>query len=241
MTSHADDTSNAPAARSAVGRRTIARGAAWSVPVVAVALAAPAEAHYSGGCLSGKLAWSTCTRRGQLNKPLVTAGGTGVTVMVTDSGDTSHSANGVVTDTTTGGLSPVMRFYDENAVTDTIQTITLTFSMPVQNVSFSLLDVDSEISGSGSTSRRYQDEIRIITPASWSGSKHSNVKGSGTDGDPYRALTTDSPVSGSSGSSNVDLSFVGPLTQISFSYAQDGKVFGDPYIGISDISFQYCS
>lgn len=238
MTSHVDDNSSAPGARKGVGRRTITRGAAWSVPVIAVAVAAPAAANTSGGgCLTGKLDWDSCSGRTGLDKTLITAGGTGVTVMVTVGGDTSHSGNGAVTGTTTGGQSKVMRFYDENGVKNTSQTVTITFSSEVQNVSFSLLDVDSAISG---RTREYEDEVRIISPASWSGSTHSNVTGSGTSNDPYRAVDTDSPVDGSSSKSNVDLTFAGPLTQIVFTYAQNGTVYGDPYIGISDIYFQHC-
>ncbi len=46
------------------------------------------------------------------------------------------------------------------------------------------------------------------------------------------------PIDGSSSSSNVDLTWPGKLSSISFTYAQDGKVEGGPFIGISDISFQ---
>jgi hypothetical protein len=67
------------------------------------------------------------------------------------------------------------------------------------------------------------------------------VTGSGTAAAPYRAVNTNSPVDGSSNASNVDLSWAGPLSSISFTYKQDGSVDGDPFIGISDLSFQYCS
>ena len=39
---------------------------------------------------------------------------------------------------------------------------------------------------------------------------------------------------------NVDLTWTGPVSSVSFTYRQDGTVDGDPFIGISDISFQYC-
>ena len=127
-----------------------------------------------------------------------------------------------------------MRFYDQENKADTSQTITITFSKEVQNVSFALLDVDSK---AGWPRDAYQDEVIVLTPG-WTGVKHSNVKGSGTASDPYRGRTTDSPVDGSSSKSNVDLSWAGKLSSVSFRYAQDGKVDGAPYIGISDISFE---
>jgi hypothetical protein len=45
-------------------------------------------------------------------------------------------------------------------------------------------------------------------------------------------------VDGSSTSSNVDLTWPGKLSSVSFKYAEDGKANGGPFIGISDIFFQ---
>jgi len=229
MTPHVQDHEHARL----IGRRAVARGAAWSVPVVALAVAAPASASTSGGCLTGKLDWDGLKNEKQTGKVLVPTGSTGVTVMITTTGDTTAAGNGVVTDTITGGLSKVIRFTSENNHRNTVQQVTVTFSKAVRNVSFSLLDVDSKTGG-------YQDLVTILT-AGWTGTKHSNVIGDGTPAHPYRAKNTNSPVLGSSADSNVDLSFAGPLTSISFAYAQDGRMTGDPFIGISDIVFQSCT
>jgi hypothetical protein len=234
MTPHVQDHEQARL----IGRRAVTRGAAWSVPVVAVAMAAPASANTSGACTSGKLDWDQLANGDQTGKVLVPLGGTGVTVTITTTGDNGAANNGQVTATTTGGQSKVMRFYDLNNKTNTSQQVTITFSKPVRNVSFSLLDVDSQTGSFGS--QAYEDLVTIVT-AGWSGTKHANIVGDGTPAHPYRAKNADSPVAGSSPDSNVDLGFAGPLTSISFIYGQDGKVNGDPFIGISDISFQYCS
>jgi hypothetical protein len=230
MTSHVDEKSTTPL----VGRRAVARGAAWSLPVVALAVAAPANAATSV-CKSttGKLDWDVfASNSNQLNKVLTTSI-SGVTVKVTVTGDYA-AGNGNVVSTSTGGLSKVMRFYDMENKNNTSQTILITFSKQVQNVAFSLLDVDSQ---SGRVENAYEDLVIVNTPG-WVGTKHSNVKGSGTTADPYRGRTTDSPVDGSNSNSNVDLSWASKLTQVSFTYAQDGRVNGAPFIGISDISFQ---
>jgi len=233
MTPHVHDQEQARL----LGRRAVTRGAAWSVPVVAVAVAAPASASTSSGCVTGKLDWDLLGNGTQTGKVLVPQGGTGVTVTITTTGDTTADGNGAVTSATTGGQSKVMRFTSPNGRPNTVQQVTITFSKSVQNVSLSLLDVDSSITNG---IRAYEDLVTILTTP-WSGTKHSNVTGDGTPAHPYRAANLDSPVDGSSGASNVDLSFAGPLTSIKFTYAQDGKVFGDPFIGISDILFQSCS
>jgi hypothetical protein len=235
MNTQLDERSRAPRQ---VGRRAVARGAAWSIPVVTLAVAAPAMAASGCKLTTGLLSWDLFgSGTNQTGKALATSGGTGVTVTVSLSGDTGAANNGEVTSTTTGGLSKVMRFYDLNNNSNTSQTVTLTFSQPVQNLSFSLLDVDSASSGRGQAA--YEDLV-IVNTAGWTATKHSNVKGNGTTALPYRAQNTNSPEAGSSADSNVDLGWTGPISSVSFTYKQDGSVNGDPFIGISDIAFQRC-
>jgi hypothetical protein len=236
MTPHVQDHDHARL----IGRRAVARGAAWSVPVVALAVAAPANAATSVSCAPGTLSWDNYTAgTNQLGKVLVPTGAnlTGLTLSVTTTGDTTAANNGEVTSTSTGGKSNVLRFYDVNNKNNTSQLVTITFSKPVQNLSFSLLDVDSQIGSFGSVA--YEDLVTVVT-AGWSGTKHANIIGDGTPAHPYRAKNNDSPVAGSSADSNVDLTFAGPLTSVSFVYGQDGKVNGNPFIGISDLTFSYC-
>lgn len=236
MTPHVQDHDHARL----IGRRAVTRGAAWSVPVVALAVAAPANAATSVSCAPGTLSWDNYTSgSNQLGKVLVPTGSnlTGLTVSVTTTGDTTADNNGEVTSTTTGGQSKVLRFYDVNNKRNTSQLVTITFSKPVQNLSFSLLDVDSQDGSFGTNA--YEDLVTVVT-AGWSGTKHANVIGDGTPAHPYRAKNTDSPVAGGSADSNVDLTFAGPLSSVSFIYGQDGKVNGNPFIGISDLTFSYC-
>ncbi|HEX4473118.1 MAG TPA: hypothetical protein VH085_14195 [Nocardioides sp.] len=201
---------------------------------LAVAAPASASASHTSTCVTGLLDWDSFKDGStQTGLNLTPGGNTGVTLRVTTSGDTAKT-NGQVTKTTTGGKSSVLRFYDVNNKKNTSQTVTITFSKTVRNVQFSLLDVDS-------STGEYEDLVQIVSPTTYTGAVHSNVTGAGTKAKPYRAKTTNSPVAGSSANSNVDLAFVGPLTSISFIYGQDGTVGGDPFIGISDISFQYCS
>ena len=114
--------------------------------------------------------------------------------------------------------------------------VALTGRQLLQNLSFSLLDVDSQ---SGLLQNAYEDLV-VINTAGASAHRHSNVKGAGTVAAPYRAKNTNSPVAGSSADSNVDLGWTGPISSVSFTYKQDGSVSGNPFIGISDLSFQRC-
>jgi hypothetical protein len=226
-----------PRAPRQVGRRAVTRGAAWSIPVVSLAVAAPAMAASGCKMTTGTLSWDVYPAGSkQTGVALATAGGTGVTVTVTVSGDTGAAGNGLVTSESTGGLSQVMRFYDLNNKLDTSQTVTLTFSQPVQNLSFSLLDIDSH----GDNERTAYADLVVINTAGATSVKHENVKGSGTAASPFRAANNDSPVLDSSANGNVDLSWTGPVSSVSFTYAQNGKVDGSPFIGISDLSWQRC-
>lgn len=223
-----------------VGRRAVTRGAAWSIPVISLAVAAPAMAASGCKMTTGQLSWDVfADNSDQTGKALATTGGTGVTVTVSLSGDTGADNNGKIwSSTQTGGLDKVLRFFDLNNVANTAQTITLTFSKPVQNVSFSLLDIDSAPGG-------YYDQV-IINTAGFTGSKHSNVigagaaTGNGNNSGPYRPPDDNHAVSGSNSDGNVDLSWTGPVSSISFVYRQNGTMNGNPFIGISDIAFQYC-
>src|SRR3954447_22151231 len=135
MTPHVQDHDQARM----IGRRAVTRGAAWSVPVVALAMAAPANAATSVSCVTGKLDWDKIKDGNQTDKVLVPVGGNGVTVTVSTTGADDADNNGDVTSTVTGGLSKVMRFYDVNNKNNTSQQVTITFSKTVRNVSFSLL------------------------------------------------------------------------------------------------------
>ena len=206
--------------------------------MVSLAVAAPAMAASGCKLTTGMLSWTSfASGSNQTGKALATSGGTGVTVTVSMTGATGADNNGLIWSTTqTGGLSKVLRFFDLNNVANTQQVVTLTFSKPIQNLSFSFLDVDSAKQGNQAA---YEDLVIVNTPG-WTATKHSNVIGSGTAAAPYRAVNTNSPVAGSSNASNVDMSWVGPISSVSFTYKQDGSVNGNPFIGISDIAFQYC-
>jgi hypothetical protein len=229
-------------ARTQVGRRSLTRGAAWSVPVVALAMAAPANAATSG-CknTTGTLSWKTIKPVGkvQTGKTLATTLG-GVTANVTTTGDTGATDNGINTTGPIGGSGSLILFHSENDNSDTSQTITITFSAQVSNVSLSLLDIDSSQDKTFFNTTNHWQDLVSVSPAPSTAAKGSTVMGSGTTGSPYRATTKNTTVPDGSATGNVDLTFAGPLKTITVVYSQDGSQDGSPKMGISDISFQAC-
>lgn len=150
---------------SSPSRRTIVRGAAWSVPVIAVATAAPAfAASPCDTSYSFRLDWGVTPytppasltadpNRGVATVP-PTANGTpgaldlSVTFASTlQNGTTRYDQNlNVLPTTGIGGLVPsqqgvAIRSSNTGAFNRT-QTVSITFSRAVSNLSFSVVDID---------------------------------------------------------------------------------------------------
>lgn len=146
-------------------RRTVVRGAAWSVPVVAVASAAPAfAASPCDTTYSYRLDWGVTPytppasltvepNRGVATVP-ATANGTpgaldvSVTFASTVQGTTTRFDQNlrVLSTTGIGGLVPsqqglALRSTGSGGINNT-QTVTVTFSRAVTGVSFSVVDLD---------------------------------------------------------------------------------------------------
>jgi hypothetical protein len=238
MTSHVDEKSTTPL----VGRRAVARGAAWSLPVVALAVAAPANAATSVcKATTGKLAWTTQSQGNLLGKVLLTTV-PGLTATVTATGDTGAANNGIRSTGPIGGANSLLLMHSQNGKNNTSQTITLKFSAKVQNLQFTLLDIDSsqDVSGHGhnqSVDDHWQDKVSVL-PAPSSQIKGSTVQGSGTAAAPWRAITKNTVVPDNGTTANVTISWSTPLDTVVLVYSQDGTQDGSPKVGISDISFQ---
>jgi hypothetical protein len=220
-----------------VGRRAITRGAAWSIPVVSLAVAAPAMA--ASGCtpVTGVLSWKGQAAGSLLNKTLATTV-PGVTLTVTASGDTGAANNGVRSTGPIGGATSLLLLHSENDNTDTTQTVVLKFSAKVSNLSFTFLDIDSsrdKVRGN-TYDNHWQDKIAIL-PAPAGQTKGSTVTGSGTTAAPWRSIDQDTPVSDTGTTGNVGVSWTTAIDTVTIVYSQDGSQDGSPKVGISDLSF----
>ena len=113
------------------------------------------------------------------------------------------------------------------------QTITITFSNPVTNLSFQLFDIDAVTNG-------WRDELVINAPGyTWSFPTGSTVsKGTGTNSNRFRNNNTNNNVADTSPGGNLRLGHPGPITTFIITYNngnQNGG--GNQWIGLSDISF----
>jgi hypothetical protein len=144
-------------------RRTVVRTAAWSVPVISVATAAPAfAASPCSDTYSYLLDWgvtpyvapsATSVNKGVATVPASAGGGPGaqsitVTLQSTFQGTaTTYDGNLTVLATTgIGGLVPSQRGVAVRSTTNggiaNTQTVTITFGRAVSNLSFSVVDID---------------------------------------------------------------------------------------------------
>lgn len=70
-----NDESTDPTGRSAIGRRTVITGAAWALPAVALAVAAPQAAASGGSIVVGTASWDPDDKTGQVQMQLNPAPG----------------------------------------------------------------------------------------------------------------------------------------------------------------------
>ena len=224
--------STAPTNR--ISRRTLARGVAWTAPVVAVAVAAPAFAT-SIPCVV------------QTNFDDLTPG-TKPTVLTflpsTITATIAYASTGNGGDDTPGGTgevaatstSPSWNYIEvemlrQLTLGDTV-TVTITFTQAVTNLTFRIHDIDKTSEG--------WDDLVIVNTTGFSYSAGTDVIGNGTAATPFRNQHTgDQAID--SGRNHVDLTWAGPVAQVQFVY-KAGKTgnSANQHIGIGNISFSDC-
>lgn len=130
---------------------------------------------------------------------------------------------------------------------------TFTFDRPVDNLSFTILDIDSydDTIRSGSTNQDFWDivwlsAVNVSSPVSYSQTKanSTHLLGDGSFSNPWRARNSNSPVDPSSTAGNVTVSFAEPLTQFTVYYGhglrkRNGSSDPDQNIFISNLSFTH--
>ena len=216
-------------------RRTVVRGAAWSVPVIAVVATAPAYA--ASACPATTLVWSTLGNGNVFTSTTVGA----VTVTLTVSGVTNANNNRTISTNQTGGQSSNLRFYSGSA-NGSSQTVTFSFTrtstgapVNVTNLSFSFLDIDS--GGAGN----WDDRVSVNTGGfGYIVQSTTYVQGTGAAATPFRAASanTSANTGATSTNGNVAVTWTAPVSSVSFTYSQGVAAGGSPFIGISNMSFQ---
>lgn len=207
-------------------RRTLVRGAAWSVPVVAMGATAPAYAASCG--TTETLRWSNYTDGTVFSSAQFGAN----RITITQSGDLGPDS-GKVIHQPEGGFNPTLRFYPANGVSGSSLRVTGAFNRPVSNLSFAILDIDNGVNGNGSFA--WRDRV-IVETTPFAASLGSRLQGAGTAANPY-SNNQNTALANTSPNGNATLRWAGPLSSVSFLYYQVGSPTGTPHTGLSDISF----
>ncbi|MEI2776298.1 MAG: hypothetical protein V9G19_10085 [Tetrasphaera sp.] len=219
-----------------VSRRGLARGAAWTVPVVAVAAAAPVRAASQLRC--GVLDWDSFAAGVVPTAPLATTvpGVTATPVVSYSSGTAPGSNSGKVMAGPTGGVSGnYYRIGIDNVKPNDIVTVTFTFSQPVTDLNFTMTDIDTHhVEGQN---KGWQNMV-YVSPAPTTSSPAGNILGAGTATSPWHA-NAPYDAADTDGSDNVSVVYAGPITTVSITLTNGGSAWGhgNAAIGITDLSF----
>lgn len=219
-----------------LNRRGLIKGAAWSVPVMAVAAATPFAV--ASQCLLATLNWNniaTGSTVGQQNVGITPA----LTVTPSISYATGTTQSGTSGQTVAGPQGGIAgRYYRVeylNPSATASATVTFTFNRAVRNLSFTLADIDAN--------NFYRDSVRVITPGfTFALTNPTLVVGNGQTGNEFRAVATSNVnIPNSDNRGNVTLSWAGAVSSVSFVYRNVGVVgSGNMAIGVSNLTFQAC-
>lgn len=242
---------NDPQTTNAVSRRTLVKGAAWAVPVIAFAGPAPAYAaspctpstNFDGLTPSNNVQTSIVFYN-SLNQP------TGVTASIAyasngQGGDPTPGATGTVEATVT---NPSWNYIEIEMLKQLNAgdwvTLTLTLSQPVTGLSFTIHDIDKVRNNQNQVA--WEDFVEIGgtfsgNPVAYTSVLGSNVTGAGTAASPFQPiLWGDNPIN--SGLNRVTVTFNAPVNQFVIKYraGQNGDS-NNQHVGLGNISYNICA
>lgn len=250
-----------------LSRRSVTAGLAWSVPVVAAAVAAPAFAASPRCYIPTTAVWNSpnYVRQSDIKGVFTTADPDGagsmksmtLTVETVRTGDNIRRGDQAgqyndnlraATGATIGGAvaplvlhqSPKYNVNKSGALTTANSTTTrFTFSQPVTSLSFTITDIDS-------TTDDFYDAVAITssTPYTWTKKDSSFLYGTGSLTDPWHPRYNDTGVPDSSTTGNVTITFTQPVTTFDLVYWNitpyyDPYIDGDQRVFVSNLQFTY--
>lgn len=244
-------------------RRTLAKGAAWSVPVIAASAAAPAYAASpcDGACytydygqhavgtsangLTGTATSSVCSRNTKMTTTLNMGGTPGtVTNMDASTGKYSSKFNGKIDHRGEQVGYPASRPYNLPGVSATDPglilnigsgtTTTVTFTFPAPVKSASVTILDITRSNSSASAYRYTDTVTLDQPWTMTGTNTSASRTSGAAGQTYYRTAQ---LESSTPMTNVmSTSSTGSITTLTLSYSATAS-YGWQFIAIPQLTF----
>lgn len=223
----------------AITRRSVVKGVSWSAPVVAAAAAAPALAASCRNPLTytGKFTQansSTIPRR----YTYTASGGASVVVTVATSaygGKALQPSNLTAAGNSTRGYNGEgdllradgLQLQQEGAGG---QKLTITFSKPVTDLTFSIADIDW-------TDSSYQDSV-WVSPSPTSVSLGNAVKGEASQSSPLQARQP-GQVSSSTSANRASVTMAGPVSSFVVDYSST-RGNGVQQIFLTGLSFKAC-
>jgi hypothetical protein len=232
-----------------ISRRTVARGMAWTAPVLLTSVTVPAFAasmpcvvshaalQQRSSVLNG-LAFSGSTITASLTYQAVNKNG----VLLSD--QTPEETGWVVPTPYNTAANPRWNYIKLHHPTDVAQgnviTLTIEFTENVENLSLTITDIDKNTIVNAPN--RWIDEV-VITPGGFTDTvpvKGANVIGAGTATNPYSS-SVDENISTPAG--DVTLTWAGPLKVVTIAYKAAGSNNVNDWgqqIGVGKISFNNC-
>lgn len=222
-------------------RRSLVKGMAWAAPAMLVSTAAPAINASLLTCVT--LDWAAFPTSGSKlqNGGSMSLGGASVTVRISGS-RINHSENFTRSQN-------ALRLRSDNGLlasaSDTLQTLRVSFAVPVRHVSLQVFDLDWNTRLSGT--QAYRDNVYIPAGAAQPTEirKGRHVLGAGTPGDPFtggpeaQGNAPGAPNEQGSELHGVQMAWAGPVDEIQLAYVQGQKAgtLDTPTIWISNVDF----
>ena len=218
--------------RALIRRLAVGGAVVWASPMMQSVASAQAVQSCSTGPVV--LNWDAFATNTVFSSATV-AGLTVTITAVAGGGATLWNPNRVVRDGPSGGVNEkYLRFEMVPNAQNIFQTITITFSRPVTNLSFEVFDIDS-ISNPG-----WRDELLLpTTGTTWSIPAGSAVARVGTTTPPlFRNNNNNNNVDYTSPGGNLNVFHVGSTSSLVMTYRNGNQTGGgNQYIGIGDITF----
>ncbi len=218
-------------AEGSVSRRTLVKGAAWAVPVIA--LAAPVPVYAASEC-TPTTALDSLTP-GQPASPLVFQP-SGLTATLSFTANTPGGGDGDTGEVAATSTMPPWNYVEiemtQQLTVGNYVDVTISLSAPVEGLSFVLHDIDW-------VDQQWYDTVIVSTPG-FTHANGANVQGVGTSGNPFRPINEgDNPIS--SGLGDVRLTWPGTVQVVTFRYR--AGITGNSqnqHIGLGNLSYQAC-
>lgn len=225
----------------AVSRRTLVKGAAWAVPVIA--FAAPVPAFAASRCVPSTSLDSLAEGTSPTQIAFFPAANPPVTAGLAYSKSSNPVDTGATGQVATTSTMPPWNYLElemernnnDRPLTagDWVQ-LTITMSEPVTGLSFIIHDIDSTSSG-------WRDYINVRTPGySVNLGNPTNLQGTGSEADPIRPIQNgDLPIS--SGENAVRLTWNGVVQVVVIRYiaGMTGNS-ANQHVGLGNLSYQAC-